>query len=80
MITGTGVHDRRDWAFTIKRNLCSRSTGPRNKGLGKPEPLKGDLAQWLLRRIVGEQRLVYRVEGKRGAEQRVEILQCRFHY
>ena len=49
-------------------------------GLGKPEPLKGDLAGWWSRRITGDYRLVYRVAGKRGADQRIEIASCRFHY
>ena len=49
-------------------------------GLGKPEPLKGDLAGWWSRRITGDYRLVYRVAGKRGAGQRIEIASCRFHY
>ncbi len=45
------------------------------RGLGKPEPLKGDLSGWWSRRINGEHRLVYRV--KDGA---LEIAQCRTHY
>jgi len=49
-------------------------------GLGKPEPLKADLAGWWSRRITGGHRLVYRVLSKRGEDQRIEILQCRFHY
>jgi toxin YoeB len=49
------------------------------KGIGKPEPLKGDLAGWWSRRISGEHRLVYRVIG-RDADQRVEIAACRYHY
>ena len=49
-------------------------------GLGKPEALKGDLSGWWSRRITAEHRLVYRVHGKRGEDQRVEIAQCRFHY
>ncbi|MND39382.1 Toxin YoeB [compost metagenome] len=49
------------------------------KGLGKPEPLKGDLAGFWSRRILGEHRLVYRVSGK-GNSQQLEIIQCRFHY
>jgi toxin YoeB len=48
-------------------------------GTGKPEPLKGDFKGWWSRRITGEDRLVYRVEGK-GSEQQLEIAQCRFHY
>ena len=49
------------------------------KGLGKPEPLRGNLSGWRSRRITGDHRLVYRVEGK-GAERWVEIVQCRYHY
>jgi toxin YoeB len=49
------------------------------KGLGKPEPLRGNLAGWWSRRITGEHRLVYRVVGK-GGDQRVEVVQCQYHY
>jgi toxin YoeB len=49
------------------------------KGTGKPEPLKGDLKGWWSRRITLEDRLVYRVTGK-GADQQLEIAQCRYHY
>ncbi|MGU3540284.1 Txe/YoeB family addiction module toxin [Methylobacterium sp. A54F] len=48
-------------------------------GTGKPEPLRGNLKGFWSRRITGEHRLVYRVGGK-GAEQALEILQCRRHY
>lgn len=48
-------------------------------GLGKPEPLRGDLKGWWSRRVTVEDRLVYRVTGK-GAAQQLEIAQCRFHY
>lgn len=50
------------------------------KGLGKPEPLKGDLSGWWSRRITGEHRLVYRVTGKPDEGQRIEIVLCRYHY
>ena len=49
-------------------------------GLGKPEALKGDLSGWWSRRITSEHRLVYRVQGRRGEDQRIEIIQCRYHY
>ena len=49
-------------------------------GLGKPEALRGDLAGWWSRRITGEHRLIYRVRGKAGVDQRLEIIQCRYHY
>lgn len=45
------------------------------RGLGKPEPLKRNLAGWWSRRITREHRLVYRVKG--GVQQ---IAQCRYHY
>ena len=45
------------------------------KGLGKPEPLKGNLSGWWSRRIDDTQRLVYRVENGN-----LEIAQCREHY
>jgi toxin YoeB len=50
------------------------------KGLGKPEPLRGDLAGWWSRRISGEHRLVYRITGKAGTDQRIEVAMCRHHY
>ena len=50
------------------------------KGLGKPEPLKFDLKGFWSRRITGEHRLVYKVDGKKGIYQKCSILQCRFHY
>ena len=49
------------------------------RGLGKPEPLKGDLKGWWSRRINLDDRLVYRVTGA-GAEQTLQIAQCRYHY
>jgi len=49
-------------------------------GLGKPEPLRRNLAGWWSRRINGEHRLIYRVAGAPGADQRIEIASCRYHY
>lgn len=49
------------------------------KGKGKPEPLRGNLKGYWSRRITGEHRLVYRVEGK-GNDQTLRIVQARFHY
>jgi toxin YoeB len=48
------------------------------KGLGKPEPLKHNLAGWWSRRITLEHRLVYRVCGAQAAKL-LEIVQCRYH-
>jgi toxin YoeB len=44
-------------------------------GIGKPEPLKGNLRGWWSRRINDEHRPVYRVEN-----QVLIVMQCRFHY
>jgi len=44
-------------------------------GIGKPEPLKGNLKGWWSRRITQEHRLVYRVK-----DDTLVIMQCRFHY
>jgi len=49
------------------------------KGIGKPEPLKGDLTGWWSRRITDEHRFVYRVSGK-GESQQLDIAQLRYHY
>ncbi len=48
-------------------------------GIGKPEPLRGDLAGWWSRRITGDHRIVYRIRGS-GDEQRLEIIACRYRY
>ena len=47
------------------------------EGLGKPEPLRGELAGWWSRRIDSQHRLAYRVTGKPA---RVQIVQARYHY
>ena len=44
-------------------------------GIGKPEPLKGDLSGWWSRRIDDEHRLIYRLED--GV---LIIANCRSHY
>jgi len=44
-------------------------------GIGKPEPLKGDLSGWWSKRIDGEHRLVYKVEGDA-----LVVAQARGHY
>lgn len=45
------------------------------EGLGKPEPLKGDLSGLWSRRIDDANRIVYRVTNDY-----IEILQCKGHY
>ena len=45
------------------------------QGIGKPEPLKHDLAGYWSRRIDQEHRLVYEVQ-----DDAIIIVQCRYHY
>jgi toxin YoeB len=49
------------------------------RGVGKPEPLRQNLAGWWSRRITGEHRLVYRVRGA-GETRALEVLSCRYFY
>lgn len=44
-------------------------------GIGKPEPLKGDLSGFWSRRIDDSNRLVYRIRNGN-----IEIAQCGSHY
>lgn len=69
------------WQKTDKKMLrklnelikqCERTP---HDGIGKPEPLIGNLKGWWSRRINHEHRLVYRAE-----EDKLYILQCRKHY
>ena len=48
-------------------------------GLGKPEPLKHGLKGFWSRRISQEHRLVYKVSGNKGIDQKCSLIQCRFH-
>jgi toxin YoeB len=84
--TASGWDDYQYWiendpAVLVRLNVLIRDAR-RNPftGIGKPEPLKRQLSGWWSRRISGEHRLVYRVEGKAGADQRIEIVTCRYHY
>ncbi|KRW94289.1 Txe/YoeB family addiction module toxin [Paracoccus sp. MKU1] len=49
------------------------------KGIGKPEPLRGNLSGYWSRRIDGEHRFVYKVAGK-GDDQVLRIASLRYHY
>ena len=44
-------------------------------GIGKPEPLKHNLAGFWSRRITDEHRIVYKINGDD-----ILIAQCRYHY
>lgn len=69
------------WQRTDKKNLRRINDLikdiKRNKyeGVGKPEPLKHNLAGYWSRRITSEHRLVYRIEGDR-----LLIAQMRYYY
>ena len=45
------------------------------EGIGKPEPLKGDLSGYWSRRINDEHRLVYTTRAED-----VIVIACRYHY
>ena len=46
-----------------------------NTGIGKPEPLRGNLSGFWSRRIDDVHRLVYRI-----TEDSIQIIQCKGHY
>ena len=62
---------------TLKRvnQLLKDSEREPFSGIGKPEPIKGELSGFWSRRIDGVKRLVYRIK-----EDVVEILSCRGHH
>ena len=62
---------------TLKRinALIKESLRTPFEGIGKPEALLGDLSGFWSRRIDEKNRLVYEV-----TDERISIIQCRFHY
>ena len=62
---------------TLKRiNMLLKDIDRGNfDGIGKPEPLKGDMSVFWSRRIDEVNRLVYRIHGDV-----MEIVSCRGHY
>lgn len=46
-----------------------------NDGIGKPEPLTGELSGFWSRRINDKDRLIYKIDGND-----ICILACRYHY
>ncbi|MBM7080205.1 Txe/YoeB family addiction module toxin [Micromonospora humida] len=61
----------------VKRinDLIADVTRNEYEGIGKPEPLRGELSGFWSRRIDREHRLVYRI-----TKDDVEIIACRYHY
>ncbi len=66
-------HDRKI-AARIVRLIRAIERDP-FRGLGKPEPLKYDLAGFWSRRFTNDHRMVYSV-----SRNRVQIAQARYHY
>ena len=62
---------------TLKRinNLIKDTERNPFEGIGKPEPLKGDLSGFWSHRIDDTNRFVYRINNDK-----LEILSCRGHY
>lgn len=62
---------------TLKRILLLLKDIDRNgnEGIGKPEPLSGNLAGFWSRRINDKDRLIYKFDDKN-----IYILACRYHY
>ena len=62
---------------TLKRinQLLEDISRNNNMGIGKPEPLRGELSGFWSRRIDGVHRLVYRIHN--GI---LEVLSCKGHY
>ena len=62
---------------TLKKinNLLMDITRNGNHGIGKPEPLVGNLSGYWSRRINDKDRLIYRID-----DNNIYILSCRYHY
>ena len=81
LFSGQGWEDYLWWQArdrkTLERINVLIKDASRNpfQGIGKPEPLRGDLSGWWSRRITQEHRLVYR-----AMDGTLQIAQCRYHY
>ena len=62
---------------TLKRinNLIKDIERNGSDGIGKPEPLTGELSGFWSRRINEKDRLIHQIEGNT-----IHILACRYHY
>ena len=80
--TETGWDDYIYWESQDKKTLkqINKLIADINRngyyGIGKPEPLRGDLSGWWSRHIDDKNRLVYRLID----DTTIEISQCRGHY
>jgi toxin YoeB len=71
---GWWIQQDRKKATRIIRLIQDTATDPFG-GIGKPEPLKHELAGCWSKRIDDEHRLVYQV-----LDDKIRILACRYHY
>lgn len=80
-LTPIALDDLRYWLKTDKRQaervlaLLEEIRRTPFEGIGKPEPLRFQLAGCWSRRIDREHRLVYQVE-----EAEIVVIACRYHY
>ena len=81
VFTDNGFEDYKYWQNedrkTLKRinSLIDDIKRNKNKGIGKPEQLNGNLAGFWSRRINEKDRLIYGIDNDN-----IYILACRFHY
>ena len=56
---------------TLIEDICRNG----NEGIGKPEPLTGNLTGFWSRRVNDKDRIIYKID-----DDNVYILACRYHY
>ena len=70
-----------EWAIVDKRvfepvrRLITEAVKTPFAGIGRPEPLKGNLKGYWSRRITDEHRLVYK-----ATDDQLTIVACKYHY
>ena len=81
IFTDTGCEDYVYWQTEDRKvlkkvnQLIKDIVRSGNEGIGKPEPLTGNLTGYWSRRINDKDRLIYRID-----ENNIYILACRYHY
>ena len=74
VFTKNGWEDYLYWQTEDRKTLediCRNG----NEGIGKPEPLTGNLAGFWSRRINDKDRLIYKFD-----QDNIYVLACRYHY
>ena len=75
LFTDNGWKDYVYWQTEDRKTLKNDISRNGNVGMGKPEPLTGNLSGYWSRRINDKDRLIYRID-----EENIYILSCRYHY